>query len=1431
MTGEQTSHKPFIAEDEPPYEKDEYEIGGEGGNNDFFHINESAHADLDYINSISYTVETDEDGNEYYDGEVYDTDGHHLDFFAGDKEDVEYYFQDNLYVAEKVINKDAQKRGNFYWIEDIQDEFVSDMNVDINNVDSVNKAAKRLSKPNGASLFILTDGSVISFHDHAQIQSVCEGMTISKFLELGNIRCGGGNVVTIQLIEQPTFEQQQCLKRMLSYADEAIVDFAVPNKNGNMYPETVHSASYVQPNASRVVNDIMYYFMEGIKPFGESKEMEDNAICESTFGEWFGKSLLVDENGLPIKMYHGTNEKFDAFSKEHIGRTGSYEGYGFNFTPFESRARSYSSENVIEAYLRAENPMTSKSNKISLNQLIKIIAELDEGKPFTDTIVAAYEPAGYGEKWDERYYRRALPVAAKTIYNYNKENGYGDAGIYAEICLNGNADKIKTIDLFERLGYDSVLFYDNNDRLNTVVVFEPNQIKRTSNKTFSNDSNVMDESLIKEYNNEPRLPFEEPKYGNKFAIEQYQDWLEEYGKYGELPAGTLNFWVEIEKAINEIKSNGLKGRFDGDEIFDTPSENVKSIIGDIMNGIIISKDNKVYVERTVSTPYSPDDYRGYIEKHDRNGNIQRFGNNDFFLELMDRYNDNVGGCWSYEKGGSESYCGFYDEKIVLIGFVRTDDIDFVKTVQLNFEYEREHEIRVKPFAKIELCGFTYGNRNVRFEKHLIVNATYSGNNSKPTFFGVTKVDNGFGDFKYFDKDRKEISFNEYIKQSLSNGKKLTDIFDSVYSIDGGFYIVELNGMENYINQKGSLLSSQWFDRCGNFREGIAIVELGDKENYINKEGKLLSNKWFDFCAPFEEGFGEADINGKTYKIYINGEIVESKKINKKLIVSEDKLIAIKENLEAEVEANEVNLDSFKKRETLAPKIWDGFDLNPKVRLKLLDIADDFWDFANVTWVKRKGIHLTGSICNYNWSKFSDIDLHIVVDFSDIDERTDFVQEYFDGKKNEWNNEHSKLKIYGYPVELYVEDINAETASNGLYDLEANKWIKKPSVDNIKQIGLDKYEIKNKSAKLMTSIDDLYNEFNATNDDAELREIGRRAHKLLNKIKRMRKFGLQRGGESDSFNIIYKVLRRAGYMDMLWNLSSELYDKINSIGLDESVIREGVDLFELAKNYFGVTKNIMECGFILPDGSMLDLSGRHTGAKESDVSGRRRIDHRTVEHIGGEDTIVSLSKFIEAGAIRCDCRGGFINLIKRPTPEQVQVLSKIIRMNDGFIGLEIGDDDIHLDYVDYDGVNYKRVINDIFNFFDNKIKPSSLMECIEKVATLNEEYVADGNANHNPFKERWKHEREVLKNYLVNYGEIMTSKENGKQYRVLYDASLSSKLGINYCICIQWNPMTMEPGNIIYVRAFDKFTRRIFKPEFDTRGFDNVAGNADDVQIY
>ena len=256
---------------------------------------------------------------------------------------------------------------------------------------------------------------------------------------------------------------------------------------------------------------------------------------------------------------------------------------------------------------------------------------------------------------------------------------------------------------------------------------------------------------------------------------------------------------------------------------------------------------------------------------------------------------------------------------------------------------------------------------------------------------------------------------------------------------------------------------------------------------------------------------------------------------------------IVENLEPEVASSEVDLSSFKKRDTLPPGIWkDEETLDSRVRLKLLDIADDFWEFINLSWVEPKGIIITGSICNFNWSKFSDIDLHIIADFREIDEKTEFVKQYVDSKKNEWNNEHEGLKIMGFPVELYVQDVDDDIEAGGIYDLEENAWVRRPNPHSIKSIGLNKFSIKDKAAEIMTIIDDMYDKLSTTTDGHEIDQIGDDAHYLWDKVKDLRKKSLKKNGENGSGNIVYKVLRRTGYLDKLFKLFSTVYDRSNSI---------------------------------------------------------------------------------------------------------------------------------------------------------------------------------------------------------------------------------------------------------------------------------------------
>ena len=244
--------------------------------------------------------------------------------------------------------------------------------------------------------------------------------------------------------------------------------------------------------------------------------------------------------------------------------------------------------------------------------------------------------------------------------------------------------------------------------------------------------------------------------------------------------------------------------------------------------------------------------------------------------------------------------------------------------------------------------------------------------------------------------------------------------------------------------------------------------------------------------------------------------------------------------------NKLDLSSFKPQKELNPKIWIKGVMNSRVRLRLLDVADDFIDTLNVDWVKPKDIILTGSLANYNWSKFSDLDVHVLIDFKKVDERVEFVKEYFNSKKNEWNNTHENLRIYGFPVELYVQDINEEHTASGIYSLNKNTWIKMPEKNHIKAIKLDKYFIKSKTLKFINKISGLKKAVDSIDDEFKMRELSKEVKHTFDTIKGLRKEGLKKSGEMNPYNVMYKLMRRLGYIDTLLDLKAKTYDKLRSI---------------------------------------------------------------------------------------------------------------------------------------------------------------------------------------------------------------------------------------------------------------------------------------------
>ena len=249
--------------------------------------------------------------------------------------------------------------------------------------------------------------------------------------------------------------------------------------------------------------------------------------------------------------------------------------------------------------------------------------------------------------------------------------------------------------------------------------------------------------------------------------------------------------------------------------------------------------------------------------------------------------------------------------------------------------------------------------------------------------------------------------------------------------------------------------------------------------------------------------------------------------------------ALLNNINEEVKPDDIDLTSFKIQPEINKDIWlDENTLKPEVRKQLLKIADNFMESLDIPWVDYTDVLFTGSLANYNWSKFSDIDLHVLLNKSEITENKELADEYLTAKKHNWNDKHD-ITIYGFDVECYAQDINEKHTSSGVYSVENSKWLVKPSKENPK---LDKEMIKSKASAIMSSIDKIV----SLNSKGKHEEVISNYEKLWEAIKKMRQAGLDRSGEYSYENIVFKVLRRTNYLDKLSDIKVDSFDKLNSI---------------------------------------------------------------------------------------------------------------------------------------------------------------------------------------------------------------------------------------------------------------------------------------------
>lgn len=226
------------------------------------------------------------------------------------------------------------------------------------------------------------------------------------------------------------------------------------------------------------------------------------------------------------------------------------------------------------------------------------------------------------------------------------------------------------------------------------------------------------------------------------------------------------------------------------------------------------------------------------------------------------------------------------------------------------------------------------------------------------------------------------------------------------------------------------------------------------------------------------------------------------------------------------------------KKNLHPLFWNSnLEFNEEVADRLVVVATKFYESLELE-APIKDIVLIGSITNYNWHTLSDLDTHIVLDYTDISDDKDLVENYLDLERKKWNTEHF-ITVAEYPIEVSFNDVDDEVNSAGKYSLLNKEWIKIPERESLTKSTVD--ESKEIVRIISKSIDEVEEKFN--NDEIDAHQTYRRTKHIWDVIRKLRNNFLEDEGEYGPKNLAFKQLRNENYIDRVTDLKTRMHDTI------------------------------------------------------------------------------------------------------------------------------------------------------------------------------------------------------------------------------------------------------------------------------------------------
>jgi len=237
-----------------------------------------------------------------------------------------------------------------------------------------------------------------------------------------------------------------------------------------------------------------------------------------------------------------------------------------------------------------------------------------------------------------------------------------------------------------------------------------------------------------------------------------------------------------------------------------------------------------------------------------------------------------------------------------------------------------------------------------------------------------------------------------------------------------------------------------------------------------------------------------------------------------------------------MDTNKKIIKSFKVQEELNPIFWEEdngtYKLNEEIRQSLLKVVEDYANFVDVD-LDIDDVTLTGSLSNYNWSDFSDVDLHIIMDFEG--NQSSLLKKYLDSRRIIWNSVRD-VTAKDFDVEIYVQDSSEPHFASGVYSVLNDEWINTPTKEE--DVEIDTKKVLSKSKNFMDKIDAIERAAKKEEPEKVLEKISR----LKDKLKKYRGSGLANKGEYSYENLSFKFLRRNEYLKKLNDVKNDLIDQ-------------------------------------------------------------------------------------------------------------------------------------------------------------------------------------------------------------------------------------------------------------------------------------------------